>query len=91
MNSIRYNVVFDKPDKKYIAGEIVRCKVYIEVLTKFKARSLSIRFLGVAHTEWTKTESDRKSGTKRVRYTGDEEYFRTYMIFVGHRNGDLLP
>lgn len=78
---VKFSFEFDKPDKKYKAGETVLCKITIELSEKLHARSLSIRFKGIAHTEWTKIERIRRRDeyhNVRTKYTGDEEYFRNY-------------
>lgn len=86
---VSFTFEFDKPDKKYLAGDTVHCKIQVTVFSKFKARSLSIRFKGFAHTEWTKSRtvtSNGKSRTVHDRYTGDEEYFRSYQYMFGNQN-----
>lgn len=87
---VSFRIEFDKQDKKYKPGQTIHCKVYIIVHSKFKARFLSIRFLGVAHTEWksTRYHTNRHTGPRK-RFTGDEQYFRQYINFVGQHNGKI--
>uniref|UniRef100_A0A336LUC5 CSON004664 protein n=1 Tax=Culicoides sonorensis TaxID=179676 RepID=A0A336LUC5_CULSO len=86
---VAFTIDFDKPDKNYIAGETVRCKIQINVHSKFKARSLSVRFKGFAHTEWTKSRTVTSGGKTRTvhdRYTGDQEFFKSVQFFIGSEN-----
>ena len=83
-----FTIQFNKPNKKYNAGESVHCKILIVIHSKFKARSLTLRFLGVAHTEWTKSGH----GNSRILYVGHQEYFRKYINFFGQHDkhdGDI--
>ncbi|XP_063700379.1 arrestin domain-containing protein 2-like [Culicoides brevitarsis] len=86
---VSFTFDFDKPDKKYRAGESVRCKISVNVFSKFKAKSLSVRFRGKAHTEWTKSRTETRDGKTRTVYdtfTGHEEYFRQYQYLFGSEN-----
>lgn len=86
---VSFDIEFDKPGKNYIPGETVHCKIQVTVSSKFKARSFTIRFKGAAHTEWTKSRtvtSNGKSRTVHDRYTGDEEYFRSYVYMFGSQS-----
>lgn len=88
---VSFTFDFDKPDKKYKAGDTIHCKINVSIFSKFKARSLSIRFKGIAHTEWTKSRTvtrNGKSHTVHDRYTGDEEYFRVYQYMFGTQNAN---
>lgn len=86
---VSFTFDFDRSDQKYRAGDTVHCKIGIIVHSKFKARSLSIRFKGIAHTEWTKSRTVTSNGKTRTvydRYTGDEEYFRSYQYMFGNQH-----
>lgn len=87
---ISFCIKFDKPNKKYKSNQIVHCKVRIDIHTKFRARSLCLRFLGIAHTKWTKSKTVNSSGHSRIvneRFSGDEQYFKQYIYFLGEQNG----
>lgn len=88
-----FSIGFDRDTRRYISGETVYCQVHITVLEKFKARSLTLRFIGAAHTEWT-TDHERKIDGHAIRetivHTGDEEYFRSYQYFLGQEHGEAL-
>ena len=83
-------VFFDKPNNKYKAGDILQLRIILNVTEKFKARLLSVRFLGEAHTEWqvsrTITENNQ-SRTVYDTYTANEEYFRRYKNLLGQQGG----
>lgn len=86
---VSFTFVFDKADRKYVAGETVQCKVQVVVSSKFKARSLSMRFKGIAHTEWTESRSVTENNETRTvtdTYTGDEQYFKSYQYLFGGAN-----
>ncbi|XP_063708994.1 arrestin domain-containing protein 3-like [Culicoides brevitarsis] len=88
---VTLTVVLDKPDKRYQAGETIEAKIYISVFEPFNARSLSVRFLGVAFTEWTVSKTISQSGTTRhvqQKFVGYEEYFKDDHYFFG---GDEAP
>lgn len=78
-----YVFTFDKSDKIYKPGETVNCKVQINVFSKFKARSLCIRFKGFAHTRWLISRTWGRNNRDPLPYTGDEEYFKNYQYILG--------
>uniref|UniRef100_A0A336M5Z5 CSON004662 protein n=1 Tax=Culicoides sonorensis TaxID=179676 RepID=A0A336M5Z5_CULSO len=84
---VTFTIEFDKPDKKYRGGDVVRCELYIRVTERFKAKSLTFQFEGVAHTEWTKPGQAKKVDGKTVmtqdKYVGHEEYFKHVEYLLG--------
>uniref|UniRef100_A0A336LYY1 CSON004661 protein n=1 Tax=Culicoides sonorensis TaxID=179676 RepID=A0A336LYY1_CULSO len=90
MVMVTFVIEFDRTDKRYNAGDTVNCKLHVTVHEHFKARSLSLRFVGKAYTQWSKSRSLRSYAV----YKGKEEYFRDYQFFFGSLNGpaeDIKP
>lgn len=88
-----FSITFDRDTRRYISGETIHCQVSVTVLDKFKARSLSLRFIGAAHTGWTIEEEKKVNGNtirETVPYSGDEEYFRFNQYLVGREHGEGL-
>lgn len=94
---VSFSISFNNPDKKYTAGDIVECKVYVSVFERFNARSLSVRFLGMAFTEWEQSKVITQSGTTRhvqQKFDGYEEYFKDDHYFFGGSDApirEILP
>lgn len=88
---VSFYIELDKLDKKYKAGDTIYCKLIVTVFSKFKSRSFSIRFKGVAHTEWTKSRSVASNNRTRTVYdrcTGHEDFFKSYKyIFRREKTG----
>lgn len=87
---VSFSLVFNNPDKKYKAGEIVECKIYVSVFERFNTRSLSVRFIGVAFTEWEQSKTISENGTTRhvqQKFVGYEEYFKDDHYFFGGDDG----
>lgn len=82
-----FSIQFDKVDKKYKPGDTIHCNVHITVTEKFQARSLSVQFLGVVHTEWTQVGRIRRK--KIHTFTGDEIFFDHRHYMTGKKNGML--
>lgn len=85
---IDFEVNFDKSDKKYYSGEIIKCNIQVKVKNPIKARSFLIRFSGAAHVEWRVTQGTFK-GARKAKRIGDEEYFKYYEYLFGDDNGML--
>lgn len=84
-----FTFVFNKPDKKYKPGDTIHCQVQVIVSSTFKARSLSVRFKGVKHTQWTKSRTENYGNTKETvvdRYTGHELQFANFQYIFGDRS-----
>lgn len=90
---VSFSIIFNKPDKKYKAGDIVECKIRVSVFERFDTRSLSVRYLGVAFTEWQQSKSVSQSGTTRLvqqKFEGYEEYLKEDHYFFGGDEGEDL-
>lgn len=92
-----FTIAFDKPDRKYKAGDTIHCNVQVIVSSRFKARSLSVLFKGNAHTGWSKyshtvTTYDYNGATRTQTvndwYTDDEEYFKFYQYIFGNQGAN---
>jgi len=79
---------FDRADKVYSAGDIVKCSLHLKVTKEVQCRSISMRFLGIGTTEFETHDITRKRCRKIVSsktYSGYEEYFRHYKYFIGSK------
>lgn len=89
---VSFSLSFNKSDKKYKAGDIIECKVYVSVFERFNTRSFSIRFLGVAFTEWEQSKTVTQSGATRhvqEKFVGYQEFFKEDHYFFGNGEGTI--
>uniref|UniRef100_A0A336M9V2 CSON013886 protein n=1 Tax=Culicoides sonorensis TaxID=179676 RepID=A0A336M9V2_CULSO len=94
---VSFSIIFNNPDKKYKAGDVVECKLQISIFERIDTRSLSLRFLGEAYNEWERTKTVSQSGATRhvsETFSAREEYFNYEHYFFGGSEGtvrEILP
>lgn len=77
----------DRSDKRYAAGDVVRCTFYLKLTKELQTRFISMRFLGIGTTDFETFDIKRKgcyqTAVSTETYGGYEEYFRHYKYFIG--------
>lgn len=92
---LSFKIDFNKSSRKYKSGDVITCVVEFRVTEVLHVNSLSIRFKGAAHTEWTAKRSNLvpwQAYHGKETFTGDQLYFdslkecfnqeRDYVSFV---------
>lgn len=77
---------FDRSDRRYRAGDVVRCTFHMKLSKELRTRFISMRFLGIGTTEFETYDLNKKGCHKSIQvhtFGGYEEYFRHYKYFVG--------
>jgi hypothetical protein len=78
------NILLDKPQGIYTAGELCTGKVSIRLNERLKINSFSMRFWGYADVHWTESRGSGKS-RRTVHFRSHEDYIDVNTVFVGKK------
>lgn len=82
------SVEFDRDNKAYLPGEVVRCRWKVLLGNENTFKSIYVRFYGRAEV-WWREDSSSDSNSSSTTYTAKEEYFKVYIPLCGQKNGKL--
>ena len=84
-----FNLLLNKPDNAYKSGEVVSGNLNFKISERLKIKSLTLKIIGEANTDWSETYSTGK-GTVTVHYHGNEDYARNTVTFLQKENNEDL-
>ncbi|GAB0088638.1 hypothetical protein DMENIID0001_031000 [Sergentomyia squamirostris] len=87
------NIILDKSDGVYLAGETLSGRVEITNCRAINIHYLTLIIKGSANVRWTESETykeDGKKKTKSVTYSAHEHYLNSRTILFGQENGPSI-
>ncbi|CAH1798043.1 unnamed protein product [Owenia fusiformis] len=86
-----FDIILDKPQTVYQAGELITGRVVLELDEPMKMRGLRVLFHGAANVHWTEshsTGSGKNRRTTTVHYNAHESYFEHIIVLYGKAPGE---
>lgn len=94
---VKLSFSFDREDRKYYPGDVIKLEVRVQVKLDTKIRSIYARTQGYAHVDWNDTERRRiyrndkyESYTEHVTYCSNETFFKSYQTLTGVKAGNVI-